>query len=555
MRNWHITLRDLAALMPRVAEEGGASLVIPREELKYHLGKNSVSEDSEVDILLGIVERILVSTATLDDVALHDGKWQFVSFPAQLLAFSLLQLLADERQNLFPPGFWEQGQHRPETLLEQQRNVLDWIEQARVAWHADRSATPIRYIYVAWALIKLDGKFLLHHREDRSRTRTGNYVLIGGRLNATDLPRGLSPAAQLAALHSPQSELAEKHLMKTLEREVEEETGLKVGQDFSYAAWRHLQPFRKVEGARSNRAFTEYDIHVYSISLTREGLVSLLDWLSESDRHAWLSTEEIASNSGHDGKAAFLDALLEDFDSPNAVRAALDAVPESIQDRYRYEKETDAIDIPLNIAIPMVRGKTGKESPVDIKLDDRQLDWLWLLAWHAKELSVAAQGNLKLLPKGWVKPEQGSPAMDELTTLAAYFANHEYPIIEVLEGEFFRLAIAPALIYFDSSAYRYSSKRAEDTAEPIFSLSATPRVLVEYSLGEEAGCRAVGEKMFAAIGVLNGTRKSADAKAELDEMDLKRLIRDQLDPVTKRLGLRKLIREEDGWPKIVCDPY
>ena len=34
---------------------------------------------------------------------------------------------------------------------------------------SQHAAKPIRYIYVAWGLIRIDGKFLLHHREDIAR--------------------------------------------------------------------------------------------------------------------------------------------------------------------------------------------------------------------------------------------------------------------------------------------------------------------------------------------------------------------------------------------------
>lgn len=59
--------------------------------------------------------------ALLDRPQLSEGRWQFVSFPAQLIARSLLSALADEDQDFLEASYWEQGAHRPNGVVEEQR--------------------------------------------------------------------------------------------------------------------------------------------------------------------------------------------------------------------------------------------------------------------------------------------------------------------------------------------------------------------------------------------------------------------------------------------------
>lgn len=57
--------------------------------------------------------------------------------------------------------------------------------------HTSQQAQPIRYCYVAWSIIKLDGKILFYQREDTQKRydkSAGDYGLIGGRANQNDAP-------------------------------------------------------------------------------------------------------------------------------------------------------------------------------------------------------------------------------------------------------------------------------------------------------------------------------------------------------------------------------
>ena len=63
------------------------------------------------------------------------------------------------------------------------------MEQQRLDNKPKGHPKPIRQIYVAWALIKIDGHLLFCEREDRERENVPHFVLPGGRLNVHDLTK------------------------------------------------------------------------------------------------------------------------------------------------------------------------------------------------------------------------------------------------------------------------------------------------------------------------------------------------------------------------------
>ena len=276
-----LPLTTLFPHLPRHAEEGRLHTVVPRTRLQAALRQNGLNDEAAIAVL-ALLERLLDSVAALDRDALRQGDWRFVSFPAQLCALSLLRTLADDEQALLDTHFWEAKSHDNE--IDAQREVLRALEIRRVIHHRHQAAAPIRPVYVAWALLKLNGRFLLHHREDRHRPelRTGNYVLLGGRANARDLPDLHDPAALLAALQNVDSSLAQQAATQTLKREMREETGLEAGEDYTFSLWRELPVYREVEGAGANHAYSEYAFSVYTLNLTPSGLFRL--WRAVRDR-------------------------------------------------------------------------------------------------------------------------------------------------------------------------------------------------------------------------------------------------------------------------------
>jgi 8-oxo-dGTP pyrophosphatase MutT (NUDIX family) len=266
--------------LPHYAEEGNLCTSVAVQDVINSISKDAKVSEDVATALVAMVQRLFASLALLERQQLQQGRWQFVSFPAQLLAHSLLCVLADESQDLLGTHYWEQGGHRPEDVIEEQRHLLRTLESHRVRGHQRQSAAPIRFVYVAWGIIKLDGRFLLHHREDKARRKIGNYVFPGGRFNLTDLPPASQTASLLPRLQCAASPEALANLRNTFIREMQEETGLIHDEHYNFHLWRSLKPYREVEGSRNNHAYTEYMILFSSFGLLEFASNLALSWSS-----------------------------------------------------------------------------------------------------------------------------------------------------------------------------------------------------------------------------------------------------------------------------------
>lgn len=90
-------------------------------------------------------------------------------------------------------------------------------------------------MYVAWGIVKLNGRILFHQRE--AKEHQSEYGLIGGRTNLSDLKKVLgenSPRSELLRiLQTRQSEHMLASLEYTLQRECQEEIQLSA-EHFEY---------------------------------------------------------------------------------------------------------------------------------------------------------------------------------------------------------------------------------------------------------------------------------------------------------------------------------
>ncbi len=258
---------------------------------------------------IDLLETLLDTLAVLNTDYLQKGEWCFVSFPAQLMATSVLTALSDTESRLFAPNFWT-TQGISSDKRDQQRAVLRFVENSRNNNHASHQAQPIRYCYVAWSIIKLDGKILFYQREDTQKRHdksAGDYGLIGGRANQNDVPI-TDKAALLKELQSPNSGLVKKALPSTLKRELREEAGLLFGSHYTFKPWRTLKTYRQVQGAAPNHALTEYYLEIFQIDLTLEGYLFLQQKIKADDRLAWFSIDEMVRGETTDGKIPYIKA-------------------------------------------------------------------------------------------------------------------------------------------------------------------------------------------------------------------------------------------------------
>ncbi|MDP2833741.1 MAG: NUDIX hydrolase [Pseudomonadota bacterium] len=537
-----IILRVIQDRLPHHAEEGHHCTAMVIADVIQEIRGSSGASDEVSTAYVRLVQRLFDSLSLLDRQQLREGRWRFVSFPAQLMANSLLSVLADEDQDLLEASYWEQGPHRPEDVVEEQRNLLRTLEIHRVSGHRRQSAIPIRFVYVAWGLIRLDGRFLLHHREDKTRRQAGNFVLPGGRFNLLDLPKELQTAESLPHIQQSGSAEALATVPTTFIREMLEETGLVHPSHYTFKLWKTLKTYREVEGSRNNHAYTEYLILVFEVTLTPAGLVHLFDRLcTHPDRFAWFGVDDLVRRATLDGHAAYIEALHADLGEN--LTAVLNEAQEAIEDQPRYQEETDAIDIPCAASRAMLIGRTGKEKPVVIKLDDMECALLWGLAWHAKQLAFTDVRDVVLLPRGWVRLLKDD-ASRRAHALASKLLAAGLHLLESRDQVYFRLSASPNIIFFDSDGYSYEYGATEAGRAGWF------RLHIE-SMATPIGVTVRTDQQFSitrnTLRIIENIEAGQDPEADykVKSGDVQKSIRDQIDAYTKPLGLRKFMRLED----------
>lgn len=209
--------------LPHHAEEGSLRESLAECDLVSSLCRAEICEEASA-LLVAMLRRQFDSLALLDRAELVQGRWAFVSFPASLVARSLFEAWADG-QSVLPPDYWEQGDHRPSSGKEEQRAILHRMESERLRQNPD--ARPVRTVHVAWAVIRMGDRFLLHRREDRDRPGEKTHVLPGGRFNPSDIPPAelKEGPGVLRKISDPRSPLVDACLDATLVRELDEELG------------------------------------------------------------------------------------------------------------------------------------------------------------------------------------------------------------------------------------------------------------------------------------------------------------------------------------------
>ena len=537
-------------ILPLHAEEGNLREVITEQTILSQLAAFDIV-GGEANAMLSIIRRLYDSLALLDRRELENGKWAFVSFPASLLARSLLETLANQDQQLFEPHYWEQGAHRPADAVEEQRALLKSIENRRVQFHPEGSPNPIRVVHVAWGMIRLGNQYLLVHREDKHRKDSKSYVFPGGRLiSSTDLPKTDQNNQALRKLFSANSTLADESLERTLHRELSEELGLVYGEDYQSESLSQLTPYSKVEGATNNHGFSTYNIKLFSIKLTPEGeLKLLLRQANTPEQLVWFNADELALQRKPDGKTPFIDALVAN--SGQQLRAILETIPDSSGTSYRYTEENDAIDLPAVAGEPFMRGKTGKENPVINDLSKDEWAMLQALAWYARGLSVNLDSSdLQGLGGGWLYCVSRS-TKDVMQRLVQKLNLIGLPLVDVVAGDYARLTIKPELVFF--SEKQFSFKCIEDaTGAGTLSLALIGFTSECAELQPMQLDIALNRNMMRVVNTINqGADPEADSKIRAE--DLQRDLRQKIDMATRQLGLRKFVRfkKESGYSIVV----
>jgi 8-oxo-dGTP pyrophosphatase MutT (NUDIX family) len=540
-------IQSLLPHLPRFAEEEGDFYSVPRRDLIDVLVQEQIDR-SAAETCVSVLETLLDTLAVLDRTRLQNGEWCFVSYPAQLLATSVLTAMSDADSRLFPVNFWN-TRDIANDRKDQQCNVLRWIEQARCEQHATGHALPIRFIYVAWSIVKLDGRILFYQREDSQKRfdkTAGDYGLLGGRANQHDIV-GVSNSAQvLAALQAPNSELVLNTLPATLQRELREEAGLR-GEHYQFSLWRRLKPYRQVQGVAPNHALTEYYLDIFQIQLTLEGFLFLQQRIANDERLAWLTWDDIARGESNDGKIPYIKALYDDFDGDRAALVAtLAALPDSFVSGYLSDKDKYGVTLPGASGMPVFAGILGKEKPLHLDLNARQLALILGLAAHLRGFAFESLAtDIVLHPHGWVEVAELSPLSQELNELSGLLAGTEL-VMESRRDCLFRLSINPDSVFFADELFSFTVANADLQGEQSMVPVSIDRQAFSTAIGmvkNKPECFELTRSFARRLKILaDGDFSIQDKEALSTEDNYKKTV--HKDSRFKALGLRNLIRQE-----------
>lgn len=418
------------------------------------------------------------------------------------------------------------------------------LETGRLQFSPADDAKPIRFVYVAWALVKIDGKFLLYKREDEDRTDShGQFGPPGGKFRVGDVApdKRDSPAllrdAAFGLTHWPI-----EHLMATLVRELKEELGI-TPDDFTVTSQREIPPYKRVYGQGNHCALTEYHFRLYQIDLTRRGLLKLLSCMASNPKdYAFFNNKEMLKSRNSDGDAADIDALKPHFDKESSYAS----IKDSFCDEYTYCVKEVGIDIPIRFDKSITYGRTRTDrslKEVDAGLSPPEHEWLLALAWNAKGLNfteTSVNSRDVLLPYGWIK---ASPETYEIAVkLKCKLDRIGLNIIEIIDNEYVRLSIEPRLIYFSNELYSYRIYTREVRECDVRHYLAVKYVVTPVKTG--IGFLEKGERVYELSQTTANLIEFAENNRVIECNKLyDDLARQDFEADLKTIGVRKFVRD------------
>lgn len=527
----HQRYAKLLDALPLFAEEGPIHETVQEDALVRSM--SDVSDLAVSTVLLQTVRILFNALGLLERSKLAAGEWEFVSFPASLIGRSLIATMSVPSQTLVESGYWEQGSHRPDLAVEQQRWLLKELETRRERFHPNGAAVAIRTVHVACGVIKFRGRFLLHRREDRERRDTKNFVLLGGRLNMSDLPIDKRSHTSLRDLYSTDSKLAKSSTRQTLSRELEEECGL-LPEHYRAQDGIKLADYQQVEGTGNKHSLSQYSMELLPVKLNDAGELRLLDTLSKRpEDFSWFELHELFDGPRADGKQAFIEALIKSKGLD--VRSWLEGLPDSSSIKHRYTKETDAVDIPGSQKAPFLLGKTGKESEVTSDLTEGEWGLLILAAWHAKGLRVDANPDyLRLIDHGWVCLESAS-VLGVAQELVAKLESRGMQLGSLLKQQYFRVSIDSQFLFLDRNLFSFELPDGDAGQQLTVWLAD-----VQTPWGKLNGTACACQLSRNLVRAVHAIEAGVDPDTHIAQDDLVRTLREVFRE-TKSIGLRKFI--------------
>jgi len=523
----------LANLLPPMLAEDELAQHVSRSEIIA--GLRDVAPAAQAEIVLSVVERLFCALALMHQGSADNGQWRFNSYSAWLMARSLLETLATDHHTLFDPGYW--GHTPTDSDIEEQRVLIGRLENGRVAYHPASSPRPIRFVYVAWAVIRLGDHFLLYAREDKVRhDARGHFGLPGGRFKLSDVPIAERPAKAEYDFAYGIGHWPMAHLQRSLYRELLEELQLSERDHYSLGPAIDIAPYSRIEGARNHHSYTEYRMRLFPMQLNIHGAVKLFNRLDRNpELFAYFTASELGAERNARGQRAFVTALVEHF-GPELKE--LVALPQAITESYLQNTAHIGVDIPITTEEPIRIGRSGKPlKDHSACLTEAELRWLWALAWHAKSLPFADANNVGMLPLGWVRVDD----MSVVLSLRDKLDTSGLQLVEIEGGQYARLSINPRMVYFDSEFFRYRLHGDAINGQlELFSVEmATPLGILKHaSVSIQLNATLAGElrHMDGVELLANNTQGSEHLRRMLDAA---------IGDATKNMGIRQLIAHVD----------
>lgn len=539
MRSSIKLLAEVSRILPRIAEESSDREEIPEADLIERLIKATGVELEEAGSVLGVVRRLLQALSVLDEARLGAGVWAFISFPASLLARSVLGGLGEAEFRLLEPGFWNASEY----LVDRQRALIKRSEELRAALPA--GLVPIRRVWVSWAWIALDGKFLMVRREDPAPHRDGSrgqFVFPGGRVSNEDLPELVClTASRCLDFFDPNMEIDPSHIRyafsQAVRRELREEleipsnafeAEIPVGEPIHYTA---------LEGAKSAYSATEYHIQPFRIVLKDAGKTSLLRCLAaHPERFAWFTTEELAAGVNAVGAKAFVDAIRQSGPTldPDAF-----TIPFGNTSHLK-----DPIDIPGKPSEPFSVGIAGRERQVHVGLDADEIELLnWLAAVRrGDDIEELAVGVSIASGTGWVLIDDDH-ALTGLRTLAAKLDAAGLPLLDFHDRA---VRLNTVTSYFSPSSL--SMEIQDERRGKSYRLNLS-RHRLQSPLGI-ASAKEVSVSLTEVLGNAIYSLDRGDLQPALDNIESVKRMQREIRGFLDSIGARLLVRQVDGVPEL-----
>lgn len=522
--------RRLGSLLPPMLAEDDVRQDLDRSTLAVRLG--DIATPTEIEAILATVERLFCALALLQLDSVARGTWRFQSYAAWLVARSLLETLATDQHTIVDPGYW--GMQTSESDMDEQRALLRRLETGRLRYHPTQESRPIRFVYVAWAVLRIGDKFLLYAREDKRRADAqGHFGLPGGRFKLSDVPLAARPQQAEYDFAYGSTHWPMQYLQRSLFRELHEELGLSEQDHYTFGEALDVPPYCRVEGAKNHHAYTEYRIRLFPLRLKTLGLVKLFERLQlYPESFAWFTADELGAECNLDGQRAFVTALVEHFGPRMEAMAAL---PPAIDEPYLFCTPHVGIDIPFAPDGNLTSGRSGKPLKVcAAQLTETEHGWLWALAWHAKSLSfTGGQGGELLLPHGWVRIDD----LSAVQSLRSKLETNNLRLVQILDNQYVRLSIDPRHIYFDHQFFSYKLHGGVRTCilELFCGTLETPLGWVQH----EPVSVGLNMTLAAELRHVSGLELLVDTTPSSDHV--RRMLDEALGAQTKNIGLRQLI--------------